>query len=105
LFGPGGEGVALAVGFALIATGALLKNIKFDVPKLAQGGIATGPTLGIFGEAGKEAIIPLDKLPDIVGKLSMNNQSNVTLQPSLRFSLTDMQIALEKVTDRRRRLG
>lgn len=105
LFKPGGELVGLAVGAALIATGALLKNITFDVPKLAQGGIATGPTLGIFGEAGKEAIIPLDRLPEMIGRLSVNNQSNVVLQPSIRFSLTDMQIALERVTNQRRRLG
>jgi hypothetical protein len=105
LFGPGGEIIGLAVGAALIATGALLKNIQFDVPKLAQGGIATGPTLGIFGEAGKEAIIPLDRLPDIIGKLSMNNQSNVTLAPTLRFSLTDMELGLERVRSTRRRLG
>lgn len=105
LFGPGGEGVALAVGFALIATGALLKNIKFDVPKLAQGGIATGPTLGIFGEAGKEAIIPLDKLPEIVGKLSMNSKADVMLAPTFRVSLTDIELGLERVRAQRRRLG
>lgn len=105
LFGPGGEIIGLAVGAALIATGALLKNIQFDVPKLAQGGIATGPTLGIFGEAGKEAIIPLDRLPDLVGKLSMNSQESVTLAPTLRFSLTDMELGLERVRNSRRRLG
>lgn len=105
LFGPGGEGAALVVGAALIATGAILKNIKFDVPKLAQGGIATGPTLGIFGEKGKEAIIPLDKLPEIVGKLSMNSQANVMLAPTFRISLTDLELGLERVRAQRRRLG
>jgi hypothetical protein len=105
LFGPGGEGVALAVGVALIATGSLLKNIKFDVPKLAQGGIATGPTLGIFGEAGKEAIIPLDKLPEMLGRLNVSNQSDVALAPTIRISLTDLELGLERVRSQRRRLG
>jgi hypothetical protein len=105
LFGPGGEAIGLAVGAALIATGALLKNIKFDVPKLAQGGIATGPTLGIFGEAGKEAIIPLDKLPDMIGKLSMNSDANISLSPTIRVSLTDIELGLERVRSSRRRLG
>lgn len=105
LFGPGGEAIGLAVGATLIATGALLKNIKFDVPKLAQGGIATGPTLGIFGEAGKEAIIPLDRLPDLIGKLNVNNTANVVLNGNLRISGTDLALALEKVDNRRRRLG
>jgi hypothetical protein len=105
LFGPGGEAIGFAVGAALIATGALLKSFQFDVPKLAKGGIATGPTLGIFGEAGKEAIIPLDRLPDIVGKLSMNSQADVMLAPSFRISLTDLELGLERVRNQRRRLG
>lgn len=105
LFKPGGEVAGIAVGLALIATGSLLKNIKFDVPKLAQGGIATGPTLGIFGEAGKEAIIPLDRLPEIVGKLSMNSKSDVMLAPTFRISLTDLELGLERVRAQRRRLG
>lgn len=33
-----------------------------DVPKFAKGGIVNRPTLGIFGEAGPEAIVPLGKL-------------------------------------------
>lgn len=105
LFGPGGEAIGLAVGVALIATGALLKNFKFDVPKLAQGGIALGPTLGLFGEAGKEAIIPLDRLPDMIGKLSMNTNSDVALAPTIRISLTDLELGLERVRSTRRRLG
>lgn len=105
LFGPGGEAIGLAVGATLIATGALLKNIKFDVPKLAQGGIATSATLGIFGEKGKEAIIPLDKLPQIVGNLNVNNREPIVLNGNLRVSGTDLALLLEKVTNTRRRLG
>jgi len=32
-----------------------------DLPMFAEGGIATRPTAGIFGEAGAEALIPLDR--------------------------------------------
>jgi hypothetical protein len=31
-----------------------------QIPKLAEGGIVTGPTLAMLGEAGREAVIPLD---------------------------------------------
>jgi hypothetical protein len=37
----------------------------FSVPKipmLAQGGIVTGPTLALIGEAGPEAVIPLNRI-------------------------------------------
>lgn len=32
-----------------------------DIPMLANGGIVTGPTLAMVGEAGPEAVIPLDR--------------------------------------------
>jgi hypothetical protein len=34
----------------------------------AKGGIVTRPTLGVFGERGPEAVIPLDRLPDMLGR-------------------------------------
>ena len=40
---------------------------SFDIQQNAAGGIATKPTLGIFGEAGSEALIPLDRLDEFVG--------------------------------------
>jgi hypothetical protein len=33
-----------------------------EIPMLAQGGIVTAPTLAVVGEAGPEAVIPLDKM-------------------------------------------
>jgi hypothetical protein len=40
--------------------------------EFAEGGIATRPTAGIFGEAGAEALIPLDRLKDIGGNVTVN---------------------------------
>jgi len=34
---------------------------------LAEGGIVTGPTPAMIGEAGPEAVIPLDRLNELVG--------------------------------------
>ena len=42
----------------------------FDVPNiqmLAAGGIVTSPTLALIGEAGAEAVIPLDRMGDMGG--------------------------------------
>lgn len=33
-----------------------------DIPKLAEGGIVNSPTLAMIGEAGPEAVVPLDRL-------------------------------------------
>lgn len=36
------------------------------IPLLAEGGILTGPTLNVAGEAGPEAVIPLDRLSSMI---------------------------------------
>lgn len=38
----------------------------------ADGGIVTGPTLGLIGEAGPEAVIPLDQLGQMGGGVTIN---------------------------------
>lgn len=38
-----------------------------NIPMLAEGGIVTGPTLAMIGEAGPEAVIPLDRAGGIGG--------------------------------------
>jgi hypothetical protein len=45
-----------------------------DIPMLAAGGIVTGPTLAMIGEAGPEAVIPLDRMSQMGG-----GGSNVTI--------------------------
>ncbi len=72
----GGNALAgVALGFALEFAGSA---IEAKLPKFAQGGIAYGPTVGIFGEAGPEAIVPLNKLPDIISKSGINNGGMTT---------------------------
>lgn len=38
-----------------------------DIPMLANGGIVTSPTLALIGEAGAEAVIPLDRMNQMGG--------------------------------------
>jgi phage-related minor tail protein len=37
------------------------------IPALADGGIVTGPTLALIGEAGPEAVVPLDRMGGMGG--------------------------------------
>jgi hypothetical protein len=39
----------------------------FTIPYLAQGGIVTKPTLAVLGEAGSEAVVPLDRAGSVLG--------------------------------------
>jgi hypothetical protein len=53
------------------------RGTKIEVPKipmLAQGGIVTGPTLAMIGEAGPEAVVPLDRYKD-----GMGGGNNITI--------------------------
>ena len=70
---------AVAAGVALVAAGAILKsNIAktsgedTGVQKFANGGIISGPTMGLMGEypgakSNPEVVAPLDKLKDMIG--------------------------------------
>lgn len=60
-----GAGVAsgLGKGFGSIFAGLFKGNL------FAEGGIVTRPTAGIFGEAGPEAVMPLDKLNSMIGNI------------------------------------
>jgi hypothetical protein len=50
-----------------------IPNVK--LPRLAEGGITTGPTIAMIGEKGPEAIIPLDRL----GNMGQGNTINITV--------------------------
>ena len=52
----------LTVGGAIAAVSALFSAIK-----LGEGGLVTGPTLALVGEAGPEMVIPLNKLGAFAG--------------------------------------
>lgn len=66
--------VALAAGIAAVAAGAFLKSkLSNKKPKeFANGGIISGPTLGLMGEYpgarnNPEVVAPLDKLQSLIG--------------------------------------
>lgn len=42
------------------------------IPALANGGIVTQPTLALIGEAGPEAVVPLDRAGDMGGGVTIN---------------------------------
>jgi hypothetical protein len=65
-----GLGTAASIGIdaALIARDIHKENTEKNIPKLAKGGIVTKPTKALVGEAGPEAILPLDKLSSFTDK-------------------------------------
>lgn len=53
----------VAMGIAAVAS--IISTIQ-SIPQFAEGGIVTSATLGVFGEAGPEAVMPLDRLNDFI---------------------------------------
>lgn len=94
-FIPGFSVGGLASGGGLSKFGQLFKNFgkTFGIPGFAEGGIVTGPTLAMVGEGrGPEAIIPLDKLNNLLG--NMGGGSEVRVTGELRARGTDLVVAL-----------
>ena len=57
--------------------GFKVADIFPDIPLLAKGGIVTSPTLAMIGEAGPEAVIPLNKAG------GMGNTYNITVNGAI----------------------
>lgn len=64
------------VALGLSAVTAIIAAIQ-AVPKFAEGGIVTSATLGVFGEAGPEAVMPLDKLEEYISPRELRVAGNI----------------------------
>jgi hypothetical protein len=90
---------AIAAGVALMAGAAVVRNTLKAGPNVtafADGGIVSGPTLGLMGEypgasANPEVIAPLDKLK---GMLKTNESSGFVASTSIQGR--DLAIVLER---------
>ena len=59
------------------------------IPKFAEGGIVTQPTMGIIGEAGAEAVIPLDKMGSFGTTVNINVAGSVISEGELQSVIQD----------------
>lgn len=83
---------------AAIMVGAGMISMVTKPKEFATGGIVTSPMMGIVGEAGDEAIIPLHRLP----QLMQQSQGKQTGEFILRGQ--DLILALERSGDFRARI-
>ena len=85
-------GFTLLPGMIAAAT-SMVGGAFAGLTAFADGGIVTKPMMGLVGEAGSEAIIPLNKLPQLM-QASQGKQSG---QFTLRGQ--DLILALERASD------
>ena len=101
-----GTGLGQGAAIALIAGGAVLRGLAqsqtFQGPKFANGGIVSGPTIGMMGEyAGAsnnpEVIAPLDKLKNMLGG-SMGQNGYIA---ETKVSGDDLFVMLKRIERKR----
>ena len=91
-----GATLAVIAGAGIIATAT---SDRGGVQKFAKGGIVTKPTIGIIGEGNQsEAVIPLNRLPQMMGSIGGNQRGEFTLRGQ------DLILALERAGDFRTRV-
>jgi len=68
---PGSKG-ATVKALGLIAGGAIMKGLGSKIPKLAQGGMATNPTLAMIGDnkSGKEMVLPFERTGEFANMIA-----------------------------------
>jgi hypothetical protein len=108
--------VAVAAGIALIALGSFAKSQAGKIAggggggatAFANGGIVSGPTMGLVGEypgakSNPEVIAPLNKLQGMIGA-SGGGGGNVNVTGSVRVEGQDLLIAIERANETANRI-
>lgn len=71
---------------------SVLKNAVSKIKFFAKGGVVDKATLGIFGEAGTEAIMPLERNTEWIGKLSTQIVAEMPSLPTYQSSSNESAI-------------
>jgi TP901 family phage tail tape measure protein len=106
-------GVAIAAGIALVALGSFAKAKAGEIGSgggataFANGGIVSGPTMGLVGEypgarQNPEVIAPLNKLQNMIG--GAGGSQHVSVGGEIRIEGQDLLIAIQRANETADRL-
>lgn len=102
--GTGPAAIFTTPAFIATAVGGVLSAFA-AIPKFANGGIVSAPTLGLMGEyagarSNPEVIAPLDRLKGMIGQ----RESSVNVTGGFRLEGQDLVVALQRAERNRSRL-
>lgn len=98
------RGVNMAIDAINLIPGVDLPGLKqmetVSIPRLARGGIAYQPTQAIIGDAGREAVLPLDRntewMEDLAEMISQNQSININFEGNLSQLARVLNPAIKK---------
>jgi len=74
-----------------------LSYINFgNVPQMADGGLVSKPTMAMIGEAGAEAVIPLDRMGSMGTRVTVNVAGSVISEGQLQSVIQDVLYNLNR---------
>jgi TP901 family phage tail tape measure protein len=85
----------ITIGDVSVQGTEVFSGKTFTIPALAEGGIVDSPTMAMVGEAGSEAVIPLDRLESMIGAGGVGGAGGADVGASVRDALagTTLEVA------------
>ncbi len=77
-------------------SGELTPRGRNQLAPMADGGIVTRPTQALIGEAGAEAVIPLDRMGGMGQKVTINVAGSVISEGQLQSVIQDVLYNLNR---------
>jgi len=78
------------------ASGELTARGRNQIVPMADGGVVTRPTQALIGEAGAEAVIPLDRMGSMGTRVTVNVAGSVILEGQLQSVIQDVLYNLNR---------
>jgi hypothetical protein len=92
--------LTIVAGVAFVAAGAILKSKAQSIHAFADGGVVTGPTNALIGEAGTEVIFPLNQLNRFIRNTQGSGQMQVGFVGKL--SGNDIKLSQQRTAKQQR---
>jgi len=80
----------------LISSGEDARDRRLGLTKMASGGIVTQPTTALIGEAGAEAVIPLDRMGSMGTTVNVNVAGSIISEGQLQSVIQDVLYNLNR---------